>query len=70
MKVERLEGEMLYPKISTEQILVEAQARDALYEVKYVDSDNWTVPVKLNPDRIERILNDNSIKQIRIEFKL
>lgn len=38
------------------------------YELQYKDYDEnqWTVPVLLNPERIERIISDHSVKKIRV----
>ena len=42
----------------------------ARYEVQYSDySENqWTAPVLITEDRIKKIINDNSIKNIRMSF--
>lgn len=42
----------------------------AKYELQYSDySENqWTAPVSLTEERIERIVTDNSIKNIRLSF--
>ena len=41
-----------------------------LYEVKYADyeGNQWTIPVKLTEDRMERILNDKSVTGLRLTF--
>lgn len=41
------------------------------FELRYVEyyPNQWTVPVKLNTERIEKILTDNSIVEIRITLK-
>ncbi len=46
------------------------EQRAAKYELQYSDySENqWTVPVLLTEERIERIVNDFSVKNIRLSF--
>ena len=51
------------------QILELAMAKNAVYEVQFIDSkDSWTVPVILTPLRIDRILEDISVDKIRLTF--
>jgi len=44
----------------------------AKYELQYSDySENqWTTPVMLTPDRIDRIVADFSIRNIRLSLKI
>ena len=43
---------------------------NALYEVKYSDyeENQWTVPVKLTEDRLNKVLDDHSVAGLRITF--
>jgi hypothetical protein len=43
----------------------------ARYEVQYSDySENqWTAPVLITEDRIKMIVNDNSVRNIRMSFR-
>ena len=40
------------------------------YELQYFDyvENQWTVPTLLTEERIEKIITDNSIKNIRLSF--
>ena len=51
-----------------EKLLRDAMSKESLHQLHFTDyEDNqWTVPVLLNEDRINRILNDNSINEIRL----
>lgn len=51
--------------------LLELSSVDGVtYQLQYVDYDpgQWTVPVKLNPERMDHIITDASIKNIRINI--
>lgn len=38
----------------------------ALYSVKYVDDDAWTVPVLLTSDRLNKFIDDLSVEKVKI----
>lgn len=44
----------------------------AKYEVQYIGyfEDQWTIPVSLTDERIERIVTDFSIKRIRLSLTI
>ena len=44
---------------------------DAVYQLRYIDYGigEYTVPVKLTPERIERIVGDHSVFEIKISIK-
>jgi len=45
-------------------------AHNAKYQLQYIEyaDDEWTVPVSLTKERIELIISDYSIKNIRLSF--
>lgn len=42
---------------------------EAKYEVQYVDSSGYTVPVLLTHERAYRLKNDASVKKVRITWR-
>lgn len=36
------------------------------FEIKYVDSEEWTVPIVLTQERLDRIVSDLSVSMIKI----
>ena len=53
------------------KLLTECIKVDAVYQVRYDDYDEgeYTVPVKLTPERIEQIISDFSICEIKISIE-
>ena len=45
-----------------------AQSLHFKYQIKYVDSENWTVPIYINDKRIMGIMDDKSIEKVRLEL--
>lgn len=45
-------------------------AHNAKYQLQYTEytDDEWTVPVSLTKERIELIISDYSVKNIRLSF--
>jgi len=58
-------------KIKIASILDEAEKLDGECQVRYIDydADEWTVPVRINQKRIADMIDDLSIKEIRIILK-
>jgi len=57
---------------SMEEILNEAQRRKAKHSVQYADYslDTWTVPSDLLEHRKINLLNDGSVRKVRIEYEM
>jgi hypothetical protein len=55
-----------------EAILKDAVRREAQHQIQFVDYDleTWTVPCLLTENRMNYILNDGSIRKVRIEFEM
>lgn len=53
------------------ELLIEAVRQHAKYSVQYsdYDKDTWTAPCLLTHDRLAVIMDDNSVKKIRIELE-
>ena len=64
------EGKICTP--SMEEILDEAQRRKAKHSVQYADYslDTWTVPSDLLEHRKINLLNDSSVRKVRIEYEM
>ena len=58
--------------LSLEEILRDAVRRQATYQVQFADYDlnTWTAPCILSQDRVKALLDDASIKKIRLEFEI
>ena len=52
------------------EFLIEAVKHNYLYSVQYSDysKDEWTAPVLLTHERLAKVMDDYSVKKIRIEF--
>lgn len=52
------------------EILERAIAIGCMYQIRYVDysEEQFTVPVILNKERADRILDDNSIVELKLHF--
>lgn len=58
--------------VSMEAIFKAAMKLNVNHQVQFVDysSDTWTVPCKLSDYRLEKLLTDNSISKVRVEFDM
>lgn len=54
-----------------DEILRDAVRRQATYQVQFVDDDlnTWTTPSKLTQNRMEKLLDDGSIRKVRLELE-
>ncbi len=52
------------------EILDRAIAIGCMYQMRYIDysEEQFTVPVILNKERVDRILDDNSIVELKLHF--
>jgi len=59
-------------RLSMEEILRDAVIRGATYSVQYADYDfkTWTAPVELTQNRVDKLLNDGSIRKVRLELEM
>lgn len=59
-------------RLSMEEILRDAVRRKATYSVQYVDYDlnSWTAPVDLTQNRMDKLLDDGSIRKVRLELEM
>ena len=59
-------------RLSMEEILRDAVRRQATYQVQFADYDldTWTVPCQLTENRMGKLLDDGSIRKVRIEFEM
>ena len=59
-------------RLSMEVILRDAVRRKATYQVQYADYDldTWTAPVELTQNRMDKLLDDCSIRKIRLELEM
>lgn len=59
-------------RLSMEEILRDAVRRQATYQVQFADYDldTWTVPCKLTENRMEKLLDDGSIRKVRLELEM
>jgi len=64
------EGKICKP--SMQEILDEAQRRKAKHSVQYADYslDTWTVASDLLEHRKNALLNDSSVRKVRIEYEM
>ena len=58
--------------LSLEEILRDAIRRQATYQVQFADYDlnTWTAPCILSQDRVKALLDDASIKKVRLELEM
>ena len=58
--------------LSLEEILRDAVRRQATYQVQFADYDldTWTAPCQLTENRMEKLLNDGSIRKVRLELEM
>ena len=59
-------------RLSMEEILKDAVRRQATYQIQFADYDldTWTAPVQLTENRMEKLLDDGSIRKIRLELEM
>lgn len=59
-------------RLSMEEILIDAVRRKATYSVQYADYDlnTWTAPVELTQNRMDKLLDDGSIRKVRLELEM
>ena len=58
-------------RLSMEEILRDAVRRQATYQVQFADYDlnTWTAPSQLTQNRMEKLLDDGSIRKVRLELE-
>lgn len=59
-------------RLSMEGILRDAVRRQATYQVQFADYDldTWTAPCRLTENRMEKLLDDGSIRKVRLELEM
>lgn len=59
-------------RLSMEEILKDAVRRQATYQIQFADYDidTWTVPCQLTENRMEKLLDDGSIRKVRLELEM
>lgn len=59
-------------RLSMEEILKDAVRRQVTYQVQFADYDlhTWTAPCQLTENRMEKLLNDGSIRKVRLELEM
>jgi len=59
-------------RLSMEEILKDAVRRQATYQVQFADYDlhTWTAPCQLTENRMEKLLNNGSIRKVRLELEM
>lgn len=59
-------------RLSMEEILRDAVRRKATYSVQYADYDlkTWTAPIELTQNRMDKLLDDDSIRKVRLELEM
>ena len=59
-------------RLSMEEILRDAVRRKATYSVQYADYDlnTWTAPCDLTQNRMDKLLDDGSIRKVRLELEM
>lgn len=59
-------------QLSMEEILRDAIRRKATYSVQYADYDlnTWTALVELTQNRMDKLLDDGSIRKVRLELEM
>jgi len=55
-----------------EEILEDAVRRRATYQVQFAhyDLDTWTLPCQLTENRMKNLLNDFSVRKVRLELEM
>ena len=59
-------------RLSMEEILRDAVRRQSTYQVQFEDYDlhTWTAPCQLTENRMEKLLDDGSIRKVRLELEM
>ena len=59
-------------RLSMEEILRDAVRRKATYQVQFADYDldTWTAPCQLTENRMEKLIDDGSIRKVRLELEM
>jgi len=59
-------------RLSMEEILEDAVRRRATYQVQFAhyDLDTWTLPCQLTENRMKNLLNDFSVRKVRLELEM
>ena len=59
-------------RLSMEEILKDAVRRQATYQVQFADYDldTWTAHCQLTENRMEKLLDDGSIRKVRLELEM
>lgn len=59
-------------RLSMEEILEDAVRRRATYQVQFAnfDLDAWTIPCRLTENRMKNLLNDGSVRKVRLELEM
>lgn len=59
-------------RLSMEEILRDAVIRGATYSVQYADYDfkTWTAPCQLTQNIMYKLLDDGSIRKVRLELEM
>lgn len=54
------------------EFLIEAAKQEVQYQIQFVDysPDEWISPCILTPMRLAILLDDSSVKRIRLEFNI
>lgn len=57
--------------LSLEEILRDAVRRKATFQIQFVDYDldTWTVQSMLTQNRMDKLLDDGSIRKVRLELE-
>jgi hypothetical protein len=55
-----------------EEILRDAVRRRASYQVQFAhfDLDTWTLPCQLTENRMKNLLDDTSVRKVRLELEM
>ena len=59
-------------RLSMEEILRDAVRRQATYQIQFADYDlnTWTAPCILTQNRMDKLLDDGSIRKVRLELEM
>lgn len=59
-------------RLSMEEILADAVRRRATYQVQFAhfDLDTWTLPCQLTENRMENLINDVTVRKVRLELEM
>ena len=59
-------------RLSMEEILRDAVRRKATYQAQFADYDldTWAAPCQLTENRMRKLLDDGSIRKVRLELEM